>query len=372
MQLRTDALRLRGPHGAADAATGVDYLDDDAFWGRLRQTILPLRPSQYDVTARCNLSCEGCLFFSGTEHLEHEEETDLLKLDRLFASEAARGVRYGYFSGAEPSLVEDKLRLAARHIPYGVVFTNGTRQLAADIPYRIHVSVWGRPETDRALRGASMLEKQVRNYRGDKRAVFVFTITAQNIGDIGWIAQFCSDNDVPLTFNHYSPTKKYSDFLGGTSTVDRYHARGREGGGLVLREDDLRRSRDIIAGLLHEGCGSLRYSVAWNEMMHEPAGLYPDIDPQTGIAPDCASSLSKSFRHYNTDLGSSTQKCCTPNVSCATCRLYAQSHATALLRATRDGRQARGANRALPLWRLWCALFLNDDLLSAWRPFSAQ
>ena len=357
----------------AERAPGAPagYLDDEAFWARLRQHILPLRPSQYDVTARCNLTCEGCLFFSGTEHLEHKEATELATVDALFAGEAARGIRYGYFSGAEPSLVEPKLRLAAKHIPYGVVFTNGTRRLSDDIPYRVHISVWGRPERDRALRGASMLAKQIRNYRGDERAVFVFTVTAQNIDDIPWIAAFCADNDVKLTFNHYSPTSKYIAFLGGDAEADRYHARSSEGSDLILQEDHLARAHDVIGALLEEGRGRILYSHAFSDVVHDPAGLYPDRDEATGVARDCASLLDTSFRHYNTDLGQSGKKCCTPNVSCDTCRLYAQSLATSLLRATRELRQTRGRQRSIPLWRLWCALFLNDDLLSAWRPIRA-
>ena len=120
---------------------------------QLRRDLLPLRPSQYDLTSRCNLTCEGCLFFSGSEYLTHKDENEPKILDGFFAAEAARGTRYGYFGGAEPSLTEFKLQIAARHIRYGTVFTNGTRRLSAEIPYRVHISVWGRPERGRSLRG---------------------------------------------------------------------------------------------------------------------------------------------------------------------------------------------------------------------------
>jgi MoaA/NifB/PqqE/SkfB family radical SAM enzyme len=342
------------------------YLDDDAFWTTLRRRILPLRPSQYDVTARCNLTCEGCLFFSGTDYFGREETTDISALEYFYAAEAARGIRFGYFAGAEPSLVESKLLIAARHIPYGTVFTNGTRRLSQSIPYRVHISVWGKPEQSRALRGASMLAKQVRNYRGDRRAVFVFTITAQNVGDINWVANFCADNDLALTFNHYSPTAKYISFLVGDVGGDQYHARSADGADLILQDHHLRYANDTISRLLDEGHGRILYTHKFNDIIHNPAGLYPGVEPGD-VAADCGSRLVGSLRHHNTDLTSSSEKCCSPNVSCSSCRLYAQSYATLLIRATRTLRRSHGRERSLDLWRLWCALFLNDDQLSAWR-----
>ncbi|WP_454255696.1 hypothetical protein [Pseudomonas sp. Marseille-Q8238] len=116
-------------------------LDDVEFWQLLRKELLPLRPSQYDITSVCNLTCEGCLFFSGDDYLGHKDVTDLQQIEAFFAAEGARGVRFGYFAGAEPSLAENKLAIASRHIPYGTVFTNGIKRLSAEISYRVHVSI---------------------------------------------------------------------------------------------------------------------------------------------------------------------------------------------------------------------------------------
>lgn len=164
-------------------------LSDTEFWKLLRQEFLPFRPSQYDLTSVCNLTCEGCLFFSGDDYLGHKDVTDLQRIEAFFAGEGARGVRFGYFAGAEPSLAEDKLVIASRHIPYGAVFTNGIKRLSREIDYRVHVSIWGNPERSRELRGADIMAKQIRNYRNDPRAVFVFTLTARNLDDIPYIAQ---------------------------------------------------------------------------------------------------------------------------------------------------------------------------------------
>lgn len=343
-------------------------ISNDEFWHSFRRTILPLTPSQYDVTSICNLTCEGCLFFSGSDYLGHVDQNDLSVLDNFFASEAKRGVRFGYFAGAEPSLVEDKLLVAATHIPYGVVFSNGTKKLSSEIPYKIHVSVWGKPDLSKALRGADMLTKQIRNYRGDKRAVFVFTITAQNLDDIEWIASFCMENDVALTFNHYSPTSKYISYLSGESSEDVYHYRQNESGDLQLSEYHLSRSREIIDDLIDRGDGRILYNRNFNHMIHDVLGVNPDVDVETGVAIDCGTVLTSNLRHYNTDLTASSGKCCSPNIDCKTCRLYAQSFSTLLVRANRKMRDPIEKQRAISLWRLWSAIFLNDDRFSDWRP----
>ncbi|MEX6722545.1 hypothetical protein AB2C92_32990 [Pseudomonas aeruginosa] len=133
-----------------------------AFFKYLRSEVLPLRPSQYDLSNTCNLVCEGCLFFAGNDHDGHVPENDLIQVDRFFAAEAARGVNYAEVAGAEPALVENKLLVMARHIPKGVIYTNGTRKLSSELDYRLQISLWGLPEESRKLRGANIVGKQLR------------------------------------------------------------------------------------------------------------------------------------------------------------------------------------------------------------------
>lgn len=348
------------PKNLADVTSKAD-LD---FWQTLRQEILPLRPSQYDLTSRCNLTCEGCLFFSGSDYLEHPDTNDLAAVDAFFAAEVKRGVRYGYFGGAEPSMVMQKLVTAARHLPYGVVFTNGTRRITDEVPYRIHVSVWGKPERSRQLRGADILKKQLRNYRGDPRAIFVLTITAQNLGDIETVAAMCTDNDIPLTFNHYSPTKRYIQFVHGASVKDKFHAFSTDSDNLLLEPEHLNQSRGIIERLLADRSKyNIIYDQEFNALIHQPAGLYEKLSSAGEVAIDCGVRLTSTLHHINTDLSRSSEKCCTPNIECRSCRLYAQSFATVLARATRNMRQPGGHQRLIQLWRLWCDIFINDDRL---------
>lgn len=346
-------------------------LNDMEFWKLLRQEFLPLRPSQYDITSVCNLTCEGCLFFSGDDYLGHRDVADLQHIDTFFSGERARGVRYGYFGGAEPSLAENKLMIANRHIPYGVVFTNGIKRLSTEIDYRVHVSMWGSPERSRELRGADIMAKQIKNYRNDPRAVFVFTLTARNLDDIPYIAQVCADNGLALTFNHYSPTTKYLDFISSGAGADQYHITSTADNNLILGADHLRRAQDSIALLLEEPGRRILYDIDFNRLMHDPAGLYPDAQAPGAVTRDCGVLLTPALRHYHTDLSESRGKCCTPNIDCGSCRLYAQSFASMLTRATREMRQDGGQQRLIKLWRLWCELFLNDDRLR-WQQLAAS
>lgn len=106
---------------------------------------------------------------------------------------------------AEPNLRwPRKTGIAGKHISYGVVFTNGIKRLSAGIDYWVHVSMWGNPGRSRQLRGADIMTVQIKNYRGDHLAVFVFTLTARNLDDIPYITDVCADNGLALAFNHYS------------------------------------------------------------------------------------------------------------------------------------------------------------------------
>lgn len=346
---------------ARDPAQRVDP-SDTAFWKGLRQHILPLRPSQYDLTSRCNLSCEGCLFFSGSDYVGHRDADDPAAIEAFFAAEAERGVRFAYFGGAEPSNVMQKLVIAARHLPYGVVFTNGTQRITSEVPYRIHISIWGNSERSKKLRGADILKKQLANYRGDKRAVFVFTITAQNIGDIEEVALICAANDIALSFNHYSPTAKYLRFVQDGTAQDKYHSISSHTDNLLLQPHHLEHARELIDKLLDDKARyKILYSHEFNALIHHPDGLYAGNLSADQLGADCGVRLTSALRHYNTDLTQSNGKCCTPNVECKDCRLYAQSLATVLSRGTRHMRQSGGEAGLIRLWRLWCDLFLNDD-----------
>lgn len=331
-----------------------------AFFKYLRAEVLPLRPSQYDLSNTCNLVCEGCLFFAGDDHDGHVAENDLDKVDRFFAGEAARGVNYAEVAGAEPALVENKLLVMARHIPRGVIYTNGTRKLSNELNYRLQISLWGLPEESRKLRGANIVGKQLRNYRNDPRAIFVFTVTRQNISSIPEMARFCADEGVRLSFNHYSPTQDYLTRLQqGARERSDYFRFSDDQDNLLLEPEHLARSQSLIAEALEEYPGHILYNARFNQWVHQNS-LY-DIDPQTGIATNCAARVTHHYRHFHVDLSDAGEvKCCTPNIACQSCRLYAQSLGSALQRQTRSSRRGKDFDQWLQLWKLWHQLFWGD------------
>ncbi len=331
------------------------------FHQHLRQEVLPLRPSQYDISDTCNLFCEGCLFFAGSDHAGRRAADDLEAVDRFFAGEAARGVNYAEVAGAEPSLVEDKLVIMTRHIPHGVIYTNGTKKLTAEITHRLQISLWGLPKQSEKLRGADVVAKQVKNYRDDPRAIFVFTVTGDNVATIPDIVRFCADEGMRLSFNHYSPTESYLARLPAPAGArDDYFRFSDENDNLLLSRASLARSKDLIDAAMEQYPRTVLYDRAFNAWIHDPGGLH-DLDPGTGVATHCACKITKSYRHFHADLTDAGEvKCATPNIACDSCRLYAQSLGTLLARRTRPALQGDGFEEWVRLWRLWYMLFWGN------------
>src|SRR5689334_9499081 len=95
------------------------YLESDsalaAAYEKIRTYAGGIVISGYDLTKRCNLRCEGCFFFEGELSVIYPEAKTDGEYDAFFADEVRRGVNYPHFAGAEPALVQQRLRIAARH-----------------------------------------------------------------------------------------------------------------------------------------------------------------------------------------------------------------------------------------------------------------
>ena len=102
--------------------------------------------SNFDLTSRCNLRCEGCFYFEGDDYEQATEEEDWRVAD-FFAGQARRGVTFVSLVAAEPALEQDRLEIANRFLPRGAIFTNGTIKIRSSINYPIVISIWGDPET---------------------------------------------------------------------------------------------------------------------------------------------------------------------------------------------------------------------------------
>jgi MoaA/NifB/PqqE/SkfB family radical SAM enzyme len=286
-------------------------------WEKVREYFF-LRESTYDMTNRCNMRCDGCYYYEGEKQFAGETGTPG-EWRSLMKSERERGITYVVLAGAEPSLVPDLCRVCFEEIPLGCIATNGIRRLPESVGYKIHISVWGNDETSERIRKAKhLLEKQIRNYAADPRAVFVYTFTRENINEIYDVMEALAPHGCRLTFNMFSAPVGYT-------------------GGLRHDARSLAAARAAMVDMLKKYPGHILFS-PYNASAHTHAlGLhdlygcsYPRMNPSTDIG------LGRSFRQYRTDLAwDRSASCCVPDTDCADCRHYAAGSAIVTARLYR-------------------------------------
>lgn len=286
-------------------------------WERVRRYFF-LRESTYDMTRRCNIRCEGCYYFKG-EKQHAEEVLDPSVWRALMQAERERGITYVVLAGAEPSLVPELLAVCFDEMPLGAIASNGIQRIPDGIGYRIHISVWGNDETSLRIRKAKhMLARQIENYEGDPRAVFVYTFTPHNIDEAGEVAEALARHECRLTFNMFSSPVGYTGPLSHTP-------------------QSLSRTRRAMLDLLERYPQTVLYS-PYNAVAHtHRLGLhdlfgcsYPRCNPSTDIG------LGRSFRQYRTDLNwNRDAACCVPDTDCSDCRHYAAGSAVVTARLFR-------------------------------------
>ncbi len=286
-------------------------------WEKVRKYFF-LRESTYDMSNRCNIRCDGCYYYEGDKQFA-EENTDPEAWRKLMGEEKARGITYVVLAGAEPSLNPELLEVCYREIPLGSIATNGYTFIPETVGYKIHISVWGNDETSRQVRSAkNLLKKQIENYRGDPRAVFVYTFTSENIGEIDKVMKELADNGCRVTFNVFSSPVGYSGPLRHTG-------------------ETLLRTREKMLSLLEEYPDTVLFS-PYNAVAHtHRLGLhdlyacsYPRMNPSMDLG------LGRSFRQYRTDLDWDRDvACCVPDTDCDDCRHYAAGSAVVTARLYR-------------------------------------
>lgn len=352
-------------HAAAEVGTLAllrSYFEQEpALWTRykwLRRHASGIVGSNYDISDTCNLTCEGCLYFAGSDRLGHEQEQADAEWERLFAAEAARGVNFAYLAGAEPALRPSRLAAAARQIGRGVIFTNGTVRLNPRLPFAVHVSVWGNRTDSAAARGGDSYEKAFRIHGGQPRVRFVMTVNAQNAEGAWDVAQRCREAGSPLTFSIYSPTIDYRARL-ATAAVndDPYFHMSSADRHLIPDAQRLLEIRALLCNVAERYPETVLYRSAYNRWVTDPAGLY-DIDPVTGLAVDCGTRRTARHRHVRADLSASSSKCCSPNIDCAGCRAYTMAAGTAVSRFRRFATTLNGFRDWIDISEQWAELFL--------------
>lgn len=329
---------------------------------KIKKHVNRLIISGYDITNRCNLRCKGCYFFEGERSSRFNDDRTLDEFDAFFASEVKRGVTMPHFAGAEPAKVPERLALAAKYWNRGVIYTNGTLPIAPDLPFMLHISLWGAEETDARLRGKHAFRSALDNFSRDARAVFIFTINRQNIGEMAEVTDICAQHGTKLSFNHYSPTRWYGSSGTEMPNEIRFRGKGRFSGPddqLALRIEDLKIIKDHIQELLIRYPDTLIYSSYYNERINSPDVLF-NINSQTGVATNCAILNSTHHREYRTDLTWDDADCCIPNTDCATCRHYVANYSKIMGEFHNHLDSINQFEKWLEVYETWCKLNIRS------------
>lgn len=304
-----------------------DYLSDPkvkAVYQNIRKYKIVI--SGYDVTKRCNLRCEGCFFFEGDKSDIYNDDLSLQEYRDFFAEEKARGITYPHMAGAEPALVQDRLRVIAEHFQQGLVYTNGTIKIDKDIPFMLHVSVWGNEETDKRYRGAAVFKKALKNYIDDERVVYMYTFNHGNIQHAREVTEKVYNNGGRISFNHYSPSRFYNQRIDlGIKNNARTLQISDASDNLRLTPDDLAQIKDLMHELMVDYPETVLYSPYYNERINDPNNLFT-IDPNTGIATNCTILNKPYHRQYHTDFSYDDSECCITNTDCSQCRHYVSAY----------------------------------------------
>lgn len=281
--------------------------------------------SVYDISSRCNLYCEGCLFFNRDGNFQGSKEPSNLGYYRLlFATEKHRGVTYPLLAGAEPSLEPEILKVAAQYFSNGMVHTNGTRRIDPDLPFRLYVSIWGDRTLTEKWRGADCYRKTLRNAAADPRAVINYTINAQNIHSILPLVAECADLGLQVTFQVYSPTADYTDYMAnGSSGAHRYIRGDASDDTLALGPEDDRRAEAAVCEAIERYPQAVLFTQALARWVFARPAMFPDAPRDGSAPPDCFAANDP--RHQHTLLGGgkeTTKSCGHAAINCRTCRLY--------------------------------------------------
>ncbi len=286
-------------------------------WEKVRKYFF-LRESTYDMSNRCNIRCQGCYYYEGEKQFA-EENRDPESWRRLMKAEKDRGITYVVLAGAEPALVPELLEVCYEECPLGCIATNGLIRIPESVGYKIHISVWGNDETSKRVRRAPfMLEKQIDIYRGDPRAVFVYTFTRENIEESFGVIEELARKDCKISFSTFSAPVGYD-------------------GPLKHNAESLAATRETMLKCLADYPEHVLFS-PYSAVAHtHPLGLhdlyacsYPRMNPSKALG------LGRSFRQYRTDLTwDRDASCCVPDTDCVDCRHYAAGSAVVTARLHR-------------------------------------
>jgi hypothetical protein len=315
----------------------------------------------YDLTSKCNLFCEGCFYFEGHDYKRAKEQVDVAQWRDFFRRQAEEGITFANIAGAEPALVPRRLEAAYSFLPRGTIFTNGTIKIDRAIGYTIVISVWGDEKTTSEFRGGDVFWKALKTYSGDSRGRVLFLVHARNLHQVPAVTRTVVDHGLPISFNYFSPTESYRDKIAaGHSNDKRFFRLSSKLDNFMLSEQTLGRVRDVIDEMVDHYPGKVIHSRAFNQLLTKPGSIY-DIDAATGIARDCNGRNFRWHQAYRADLQPSDAKCCTPNVSCQSCRLNAVALISLVFQQSRFLKSLDGFRDWLDICEQWGRAHLLDS-----------
>ncbi len=276
-----------------------------------------LRESTYDMTSRCNLKCDGCYYYEGDKQ-NTQDVVDPESWRALLEQEKARGITFVVLAGAEPGLVPELCQACYDVIPLGCIASNELRPFPRDIGYKIHISVWGDDAESKKYRGRACLDQQLKSFKDDDRAVFVYTVTKRNVDQIDGVVRRIAEAGGKVTFNVFSPPVGYHGEL--THDTESFH-----------------RMHDKTLAMLDAHPETVLFSRYSAEVHSDPErSLHQRFGcPYPRCKPDTQFGLSRTFRQYRTDLTwDRSVACCVPDTNCDACRHYASGSAIVTSRMT--------------------------------------
>jgi hypothetical protein len=177
----------------------------------------------------------------------------------------------------------------------------------------IVVSVWGDHETDKKLRGGGKIDifaRGLENFKGDKRAVWYYTTTPGNAGQIESVVTQCVENGNYIMFNFYGDIKGYGGDLDHRAGFD------------VVRRNINRMIERYPASIMSSSY--ISQVVSTGKLQGEKWGYdvccsVSENNPKNAARLTNGKAANTHFRAYNPDL-KSTRRCCVGDErDCNTC-----------------------------------------------------
>jgi len=263
------------------------------FWfystiGRLASTKKAL---QVDLTASCNLRCQGCYHFASptSDDLADKEILAFLRQKK------ATGYKKLWLFGGEPTLRDNLFPVIDRWFWEIHIISNGQIKIPRHYDWKLWISLDGPANYNDGIRGKGTFNMVVNNYQGDTRVGLVMTVNRQNYQLIPEMVELVKQLGVKtISFTFYSccegATDDSLDFLpADLKAIEAILTEQLKTNGQYILLDHA-----TLHSLLYEKVSSDR----WQGKCYFASQLV-----------ECYSSDGQQ------------KKCCTANVACPTCRI---------------------------------------------------